>query len=395
VATDQWSPDAIGGSARVATDSARALVRRGHELTVLAPAIPGVPEQALEDGVEVARVLRRHGVPQTIADPIATRQAARTLRGRRFDIVLAHQSTNASGLAAAGLGAPLVYVFHASVVLEERFLRRRAALGPRLTRIALDPLLVGLESVAVSRAAGILVLSSFSRDVLLGRHASAAQKTHAVAGAVEDVFFAAPPKPALDVRRRYGVPDGGLLLATVRRLEPRMGVDELLRALARVDGARLVLVIAGDGIERERLGSLADELGVSSRVRFLGRIPEDELRSLYAAADLFVLPTVAFEGFGMSTVEALAAGTPVLGTAVGATPEILTGLDPMLVTPRADAQSLAAGLERVLPRLGPELRERCAAYAQANYTWDTVITRWEEAIRAVARIDDPGGLGNL
>lgn len=395
VATDQWSPDTIGGSARVAADSARALVRRGHELTVLAPAAPGLPEHANEDGVEVSRVLRRRSLPQTAADPIASWYAARTLRGRRFDVIVAHQTTNAAGLAAARLGAPLLYVFHASVVLEQRYLRRRTGLGPRAARVALDPLLVGLERSTVSRAAEILVLSAFSRQVLLDRYPGAAAKTRIVRGGVDDVFFDPPPEAAAEIRRRYGVREGGLLLATARRLEPRMGVDELVRALALVDRADAVLAVAGDGMERGRLGALATELGVSDRVRLLGRIPEPELRSLYAAADLFVLPTVAFEGFGMSTVEALAGGTPVLGTAVGATPEILGDLDPSLIAPRADARSLADGIERVLPLLGPGLRTRCAAYARERYGWDAVVTLWEEAIRAVARIDDVGGLGNL
>jgi glycosyltransferase involved in cell wall biosynthesis len=395
VATDQWSPDTVGGSARVAADTARALARRGHELTVLAPARPDLPKHALEDGVEVSRVLRRHGAPQTVADPLATRQAARTLRGRRFDLLLAHQTTNAAGLAAARLDAPLAYVFHASVVLEQRFLRRRTGVAPRLARVALDPLLVGLERSAIARAAGILVLSSFSREVLVERYPQARGKTRVVGGGVDEAFFAAPPEPPANVRRRYDVPDGGLLLAAVRRLEPRTGVDELLRALALHAAPHVFLAIAGDGMERERLGALARELGISDRVRFLGRIPERDLRSLYAAADLCVLPTVAFEGFGMSTVEALAGGTPVLGTAVGATPEILRGLDPSLVTAHADARSLADGLERVLPLLGAELRARCAAYARTYYSWEAAIPHWEEAIRAVARIDDVGGLGNL
>jgi len=395
VATDQWSPDTVGGSGRVAAASARALARRGHEVTVLAPALDGLPKQTLEEDVEVIRVLRRHNVPQTAADPVATRYFARRLRSRHFDLAVAHQSTNAVGLAAAGLDAPLAYVFHASVVLEQRFLRRRTSLAPRLARIALDPLLVGLERSAVARAAGILVLSDFSTQVVLGRHGHVATKLHRVSGGVEDVFFARPPEPAPGTRRRYGVPEGGVLLTTVRRLEPRMGVDELVGAIARLDDKRLVLAIAGDGMDRGRLERLAVDLGLAERVRFLGRIPDAELRSLYAAADLFVLPTVAYEGFGISTVEALAAGTPVLGTAVGATPEILSGIDSAFVVPHSDADSLAAAIERTLPLLGPDIRARCAEYARTRYGWDVVITGWEKALRAVAGIDGREVLGNL
>jgi len=395
VTTDQWSPDAIGGSARVAADSARALVRRGHQLTVIAPAADGLPPHAVEDGVEIHRVLHRYGVPQTFADPVATRHAVRALDGRTFDVALAHQNTNATGVLSARLNVPVVHVFHASVVLEQRFLRRRTSLGPRLARIALDPCFGGLERHAVSRAAALIVLSEFSRDVLVSRHPDAAPKIHRVEGGVADVFFGTPDEPRETVRHRYGLAQDGALLVTVRRLEPRMGVDELVRAVARLESTDFVLVVAGDGMERERLGRLTEELGVAGRVRFAGRLPESDLRSLYAAADLFVLPTVAYEGFGMSTVESLASGTPVLGTAVGATPEILTALDPALVVESADPDRLAAGIEGALPRLGPELRARSRDYALHHYDWDVVVTDWEDALRAVVRIDDADGLGNL
>lgn len=385
IATDQWSPDRVGGSARVAADSARALASRGHEIAVLAPAVAGLAAHASENGVEVFRVLRRHGLPQTIADPIVTRHAARELRGRDFDVAVAHQSTTGAGLAAARLGTPLALVFHASAVLEMRFLRPRVSRARRLALSALEPALVGLERAAVARAAGILVLSSFSRDLLLERHPAAEAKTHTVSGGVDVAFFEEPPEPSHEVRARYRVPEDALLLATARRLEPRMGVEELIRALAQLADERVVLVVAGDGIERDNLTRLSTTLGVSDRVRLVGRIAERELRSLYAAADLFVLPTIAYEGFGMSTVEALASGTPVLGTSVGATPEILAAIDRVLLVDRADPESLAAGVRRVLPTLGPELSARCAAVARTRYAWDAVIGHWEKALRTVAR----------
>ena len=121
---------------------------------------------------------------------------------------------------------------------------------------------------------------------------------------------------------------------------------------------------------------------------------EGELRSLYAAADLFVLPTVAYEGFGMSTVEALASGTPVLGTAVGATPEILSPIDEGLIVQRAEPDAIADGLRRIIPRLTPELRARCERRARAEYAWESAIVPWEAAL-AEAAIDEERVPGNL
>jgi glycosyltransferase involved in cell wall biosynthesis len=383
VATDQWSPDVVGGSARLAADSARALARRGHDVVVLTLADPNLNEIGNEAGVHVMRVLRRGPFPQTLADPFSSYRHARSLRKRDFDVLLAHQTTNAAGLSAARLGAPLAFVFHASVVLEMRFLRERLSRIRGASLYALDPVLVALERTAVQRASGLFVLSRFSKELLCGRHQKARGRVHLVGGAVDDTFFAEPGDPQA-CRERLGIPPGCLLF-TARRLEPRMGVDILIEALALIEDERVVLAVAGSGSSHEALVRRVEGLGLRHRIRLLGRVSDDDLRSLYAAADLFVLPTVAYEGFGMSTVEALAAGTPTLGTAVGATPEIVGELGTEFISQTADAETLAAAIRRVLPLLGPEVRARARLLAEGHFRWDTTIPGWENALATVAR----------
>lgn len=383
VATDQWSPDVVGGSARVAADTAHALARLGHEVVVLTLAHRSLAEVEDVGAIEVRRVLRRGPFPQTLADPVTSFRHARSLRNRSFDLLVAHQATNAAGLSVAGLDAPLAFVFHASVALEMRFLRRRLTGMRRAALYALDPALAALEQTALRRAAGVLVLSDFSKELLRQRRPSAVERVHVVGGAVDDAFFADPPDPEA-CRVRLGIPPGTLLF-TARRLEPRMGVDVLIEAFFQLDDERVVLAVAGGGSSWNELSRQIRVLGLQSRVRLLGRVSEDDLRSLYAAADLFVLPTVAYEGFGMSTVEALAAGTPVLGTAVGATPEIVGRLGGEFVVPKAEPDALAAAIREVLPLLGPDLRARTRRLAEEQYRWDRVILRWDEALLAIAR----------
>lgn len=383
VATDQWSPDVIGGSARVAADTAHALARLGHEVVVLTLAHRSLAAVEDEGGVEVRRVLRRGPFPQTLADPVISYRHARSLRRCSFDLLIAHQTTNAAGLSMAGLDAPLAFVFHASAVLEMRFLRRRVAGMRRVGLYAIDSTLVRLERKAVRSAAGVLVLSRFSQELLYSRHPQVADRVHLVGGGASDAFFAEPPDPE-ECRARLGIPPG-LLLFTARRLEPRMGIDILIEALAAIDDTNVVLAVAGSGASRDALERRVHKLGLERRVRLLGHVSEDDLRSLYAAADLFVLPTVVYEGFGMSTVEALAAGTPTLGTAVGATPEIVADLGAEFVAKAADPDALAAAIRRLLPLLGPELRARARRLAEERYSWDAAIVRWEKALAAIAR----------
>jgi len=141
VATDQWSPDVVGGSARVAADTARALARRGHEIVVLAPAQRDRPKVGDDGGVEVRRLIRRGPLPQTIVDPVLTFRHARALRQSSFDVLVAHQPTNAVGLASALGDTPLAVVFHASPLLELRFLRRQFRGVKTMPMYVLDPVL--------------------------------------------------------------------------------------------------------------------------------------------------------------------------------------------------------------------------------------------------------------
>jgi glycosyltransferase involved in cell wall biosynthesis len=121
-------------------------------------------------------------------------------------------------------------------------------------------------------------------------------------------------------------------------------------------------------------------------VRLVGRVSDEELRDWHRAADLFVLPTVAYEGFGMVTAEALASGTPVVGTPIGATPELLTPLDPRLVTAGTEPAQLADAVRSGLAASTPAFRARCREYAESRFGWDAAVVEWERALAEAARL---------
>ncbi len=233
----------------------------------------------------------------------------------------------------------------------------------------------------------MIVLSDFSRRQLLGLHGSLTVPVLTVPGGADLARF----RPAADraaVRRALGIPGDGLFLFTVRDLEPRMGLDGLVRALALVRKDLAVrLVIGGEGRLRAELEALVSTLRLQDIVKFAGLIPEGDLPRYYQAADCFILPTRALEGFGLVTVEALACGTPVLGTPVGATPEILSPLAPELLTDDASPEALARGIRRVAPLLEDQdqvFRGRCRAHAERHYSWQGAVARLEELLVELA-----------
>jgi glycosyltransferase involved in cell wall biosynthesis len=386
VAIDQWFPDRPAGSARLAAASAAGLAARGHEVTVLAPKNGSVGESR-EAGVIVRRVLARNVLPQTLTDPVETWRHARDLPADGFDILLAHESTTAVGLRSRAKRTPLVLMFHASAAREQRFLRSQLRPGLRkLSTYALAPPLDLLERQAVAAADRVLVLSDFSRSLLQEDHAIDGARVSNVPGLVDTGRFA-PADGKAAARGRLGLEPGGPVLLTVRRLEPRMGIDRLLRALPLLGRADATLVVAGSGSLSGELPRLAAELGVAERVLFVGSVADDSrLVDWYRAADLFVLPTTAYEGFGMATVEALATGTPVVGTAIGATPELLSPLDPRLVAPSADADVLGAAIDEAFEfAVTDAFAGRCRAYAEERFGVGKAIEAWEEALEEARR----------
>ena len=383
VASGQWFPDFKGGSARVVTDTARRLADRGHDVTILAPRVGGEPEEQREGTLVLRRVLARNPLPNTFTDVFETRRHARRARPAEFDVLLGHQSTTTSGLWAAKLNAPLVRVFHAAAALELRFARPRLGWGlQRLATYGLVPTLAAWETLALRRSDRILVLSEFSRSILQELEPGVMPNVRQVSGGVDGAYFS-PGDGQGSAREVLGVVPDVRLLVTVRRLESRMGLSELLHAVELVRDPDLVLSVVGDGSLRGELEALATKLGLGSRVRFTGRVPDAELREWYRAADLFVLPTVAYEGFGMVTAEALATGLPVVGTPVGATPELLGPLDNRLLAESTEPDALAASISDALSFSDRSYRRRCREYALARFDWDVAIESWQEALLEV------------
>src|SRR5205807_4048293 len=139
-------------------------------------------------------------------------------------------------------------------------------------------------------------------------------------------------------------------------------------------GLRARLVIAGGGPERGRLERLSATYGMSDRILFAGYCDPPRLRSFMQAADLQVC-TSAFENLSLAILEAMACGTPVLGTPGGGTPELLRDIDPALILADDQAHTLADALPGWLAdrsRLAA-LGQRARQLAVERYDWDRVV----------------------
>jgi glycosyltransferase involved in cell wall biosynthesis len=182
--------------------------------------------------------------------------------------------------------------------------------------------------------------------------------------------------------------DGVTRFLCVASVVPRKGHDVLVRALAAVRDlpwhATFVGSLDRDRETAARVRALVDEGGLAGRIALAGEAGEEGVAAYYAAADVFVLPTL-YEGYGMVVAEAVARGLPVVATPTGGIPALLEGGGGVLV-PGGDPDALAAALRRILEDQG--YRARLAAQARAArdrlQTWETAVDRMAEALRRLA-----------
>jgi glycosyltransferase involved in cell wall biosynthesis len=342
-----WPPD-VGGPASHASALAAALVEAGHTVEVVTTA-DRAPEPRPYPVLWVSR-----GRPAPLRHLAVVRKIRRAARGA--DRVYATTMVRRAFLGAALARRPLVVKLVADEAYErerrsgrfdgtlEEFQAHRGGLRARVLRAT--------RTAALRRARRVVVPSAYLRGLALGWGLDA--------GRVSVVPNPAPAVPAHPTREEARAVLGitGPVLGTAGRLTAQKALEDALEALARVSGVQLLIL--GDGPERATLERRAAELGVSDRVRFLGAGTRRDAIALFRAADVGLL-TSAWENLPHTLLEALAAGTPVIATAVGGIPEIVRDGENGLLVPPRDVAAIASTIERVVHDDG--LRASLAAAA--------------------------------
>jgi glycosyltransferase involved in cell wall biosynthesis len=372
----------IGGAERVLRSQALGLAALGHRVELLTRA----PEGAVEDAIMVGGI-REWRYPVNRAHEAAFLWSSVRRSVERFDRLRQTEPLDAVVIhqALAGLGPILsrrqaasrwVYLCHS--LAHEEFETRQGPAQSVLARLRRQLNLAArrrIEHAVMSRCDRVVVLSEFMRQRVMAVHGIPADRIALVPGATDPHAFV-PTQNRKTVREALGLPADRTILFTVRNLVPRMGLENLLSALAALGAERhkCTLVIGGEGPLRGTLEAGIRQRGLGDVVRLAGFISEMQLVQYYQAADLVVMPSLQLEGFGLVTVEAMACGTPVLGTPVGAIPEILNQVDPILVAEGTDGRSLARALERVLRRIqepgeSDRLGRKGRALIERRYNW--------------------------
>lgn len=144
------------------------------------------------------------------------------------------------------------------------------------------------------------------------------------------------------IRRRFGIPEGAVTLVSVGRLVGWKGYHIIVEALSSLPGVHYLVV--GGGEERSRLEALATQSGVGDRIHFAGEVPHRDLPAFLCAGDVFVQPSIGEEAFGISVVEAMSCGLPVLASDQGGLREIVVPGETGMLLPAGDVPAWTAAI---------------------------------------------------
>ncbi|MBV9231610.1 MAG: glycosyltransferase [Chloroflexi bacterium] len=299
----------------------------------------------------------------------------------RYDLI--HGNFWMSGWVATELrrwlNLPVVQIFHAMGKTKQR--HQGSADSSPQERIS-------VESQVIQHVDRIIAQCPSEQSELVDDYDADPGKVVVIPSAVNTEVFC--PVARAEARRYTGLEPDDFVIVYVGRMQPRKDVRNVVRATARLVQwcagmpslpTIKLLLVGGETVEPDpvatpeigELQRLAAECGITEHVHFIGKRQQDTLRYFYSAGDVAVT-TPWYEPFGLTPLEAMACGRPIIGSAVGGiTYTIAAGETGFLVPPR-DPETLAARLHQLL--MEPEMRERMGRAArlrmERKFTWSTV-----------------------
>jgi len=360
-----------GGMERYAVEVVRRLLARGHRVDLYGREM----DADLLPGARFVEVSRRFGFSSVASALAFAREAARLLRGRRYDVVHSHERGYCQDVLT-------VHCFsHRCGLQKYRGLRRidQLYLSPR------NALYLWLERRQM-RSPWLVAVSESIRDDIRC-HYGRVEQVAVIPPGVDTEWFqpAWVAENRLRARQVVGcTSEREMVVLFVGSEFRRKGLDGLVAAIG--DNMRLVVVGAGERLDHYR--RLVREAGLGDRVHFAGLVTD--VRQYYAAADVVVLPSLS-EAFGMSVLEGMACGIPAIVTAnAGVAALIDQGRNGLVVQSATELKDALAAACAADPDRRRQMGER-ARQTALDYSWDAVAQAYEELFYQVAANKDAGG----
>jgi N-acetyl-alpha-D-glucosaminyl L-malate synthase BshA len=357
----------VAGAEVLVNETIRRLGPRIDPIVFCLDGVGILGERLLADGVPVIAYGRRPGL-----DLAVSRKMAADVRSHHIDVLHAHQYTPFFYSAmAARLASPrprVIFTEHGRHYPDVVSAKRRW-----INRVVFDRLADDVNAVCEFSARSLAEKDGFRGD-----------RIHVIPNGIDAPKYG-PATDVLGLRMKLGLDSSRKYVACVARFHPVKDHRTLIDAFAIVAAAHhdADLLLVGDGALRAELEQQCRDLGLSSRVHFLG--VRHDVADLLRAADVFALTSVS-EAASITLLEAMGSGLPVVVTCVGGNPEIVRdGVDGLLA-PRGDAKAIASALVRLLdqPELATQLGSSGAARVQSTFRLDQTVDKYYELYSMLA-----------
>ena len=227
----------------------------------------------------------------------------------------------------------------------------------------------------MSAATKVLANSLSTAELAAKANGVALKKFEVIYPGVDQKVFVSRPE---NVRAKYHLSNKDFVVLSVCRLVRRKGVDDIIAAIAKIPQADVKLLIVGAGEEEGRLRDQVSQLGLTERVKFTGRVSDEEVVNCYASADLFVaaskflLEAGDIEGLGISLLEAQYFGLPVIGTLSGGIPEAVKPNETGFLVGEGDCGAIAEKIMELKnnPALRRRMGENARKFVRQNFSWE-------------------------
>lgn len=385
---DSFYPESIGGSENVIYNVSKNLVKQGNEVVILTGVRNRRTKNLLQyEDMECIKIFRYPDYHRTFGFLYipsilnCIRAFKKVSKDYKFDIIHFHHalSSFAINLTEESKKIKKVYHFHgpANKEFEADLFYRKSEFNflkklflPLWSKLKSN-LLKYIEGYSLERVDRIITLSNYMKMNLVNIHKSQLNKVEVIPAGVDlNKFY--PVDDKLKIRKKLNIPENANVILTVRRLVARMGVDNLILAFADVVklDTNFHLVIVGDGDMKKYLENLTVKIDIQKFTSFSGFVKDDMLLSYYQASDLFIIPSVTLEGFGLVILEAMACGIPVLGTKTGGAPEEIIGkFKKEFLLDDAKPETISKAIIEFF-KYKKDYKDECRKFVIDNFSWD-------------------------
>ncbi len=366
-----------GGSGAIATELGIALAARGHEVHFITyrqpfrlPAfLPGVYFHE----VDVGQYPLFEYPPYDLALAVRMHEVVRT---HKLDLLHCHyaipHATSAwiarQMLRETGEDVAVVTTLH----------------GTDITIVGQDPSFYTITKFSIERSDKVTAVSNYLKAETFNAFQCTAHRVSVIYNFIDPDIYDRTLYPQ-SMRKKLG--ESHPILMHISNFRPVKRVRDVIRVFAKVHGEiPCTLVMIGDGPDRVAAEEEARLLNVEHAVYFLGKI--DTVAPLLAEADLFLLPSQS-ESFGLSALEALATGVPVIASNTGGLPEVVANGETGLLFPVGDVDGMAAGALELLrdPERRSRMSVRAAADARERFSLDTIVSQYEALYHSALNSD--------